>query len=353
MTKKLLIIDDDKNILEVIEELLKDKFDTILSASNVDQSIKRLEENQFDLIILDINLEGRNGAEIVKYLIEHQKNKNNSSPIIINSGIINQSFVSKNIKKFAGILMKPFEHNELVTMVDNILTGKSNHTESDSGYDDIPIVPCKLPFTVAQLEVRVTKALENVKKSSKLKELFQNLKLNREGDSYMAEHVGMLINISTAISIALEWNTDKTLEKFVYAAYLHDMALTDRPELAKIYSLQELDQKKETLSREDYKLVFEHTNIAAKKIEEIIEIPADVATIVRQHHENPKERGWPLKIASAKISPLSSVFIVAHDLTNFIFLNPEWTIASFIQKYRPTYKGPHFSKALQVLEKLK
>ncbi|MBC7538900.1 MAG: hypothetical protein H7281_08765 [Bacteriovorax sp.] len=58
-----------------------------------------------------------------------------------------------------------------------------------------------------------------------MKHLFTQMKIDRNIDNYIITHINMLINISTAICMQIEWNTDKTLEKFVYAAYLKDMAM--------------------------------------------------------------------------------------------------------------------------------
>ena len=347
MQKTLLIIDDNKEIIDVVSEILKDMFSKIESATTVDRAEVLLVENTFDIIILDINLEGRNGAEIIKYLIENDKNSNCNTPFLIISGIITPQFIEKNCKRFAGILMKPFEHSEIYTMVENIIGGKKVEIETEAG--EIPYVKCKLPFPIAQLEQRVNKIVDQVKKSSKLKQLFAQMQVDRSGDNYLLTHVGMLINISTGICIQMGWNTDKTLEKFVYAAYLHDMALSARPELAKINTRIELEIQKDKLSASDYKLVFEHPNIAAKTLEDILEVPHDVAMIIRQHHELPKENGYPTGCSFQKIAPLCTVFIVAHDLTEHILSTPNWTIEEYVKKAKSRFTGAHFSKVLLTL----
>jgi response regulator RpfG family c-di-GMP phosphodiesterase len=352
MDKSLLIIDDDANILEIIAETLVEKFSKISTCSSVDEGIKILDSTKLDLVILDINLGGRNGAEIIKHLITTTSSINKETPVLICSGIINQSFITKNINKFAGIILKPFDLNELSELVESILSGKKTILEVDIN-SEVPNAPCVLPFTIPQLELKVNRIMDQVKKNSKLKSLFANLKISNDPENYMLEHIGMVINISTAISMALEWSTEKTLEKFVYAAYLHDMALNDRPDLAKIANSTALEAMKENLSRSDYKIVFEHSNLAALKIEEINEIPSDVAQIVRQHHENPKGEGFPSKLGATKISPLGAVFIVAHDMTDYIISTSNWTVDKFIQNVKINYKGQHFNKILQALDKLK
>lgn len=351
MEKLLLIIDDNKEIGEVVTEVIGDLFDRVINAFSVEEAEKHLEENTFAFIVLDINLEGRNGAEVIKFLHDTSTNPNKNVPVVIISGILTPQFIERNQHKFAGILMKPFDFAELTAIVENSLAQKTEiitDGSSEINAEDIPYLKCELPFPVPELETRVAKALDQVKKSAKLKSLFAQMKVDRSADNYILSHIGMLVNISTAISIKMEWDTDKTLEKFVYASYLHDMALAARPDLARINSL-EIESKKESLSAADYKLVWEHPNIAANTLEEIREVPQDVAIIIRQHHEMPKENGFPTKCGHQKIVPLSTVFIVAHDLTEHILANPKWDMDDYIKLARVKFKGAHFSKILSSL----
>lgn len=349
MEKVLLIVDDNPDIIEIVQELVGNLFDKVVTATDVDKAQKCLSDYLFSFIILDIHLKDRNGAEVVKYLLENPNNKNNGCPVVILSGIINSQFAERNKQRFAGIIVKPFDSNVLIETVKSIIDGKI-----EVSYDDLPVPTCELPFSIPQLQEKVHKVMDQVKKNSKLKQLFSELKIDRDSDSFMMTHIGMLINISTGISTKLEWNTEKTLEKFVYASYLHDMALSEHPELSLIKgTITEIELMKDKMDLRDYKLLFEHSNIAAKKIDEIVEIPQDVGIMVKQHHELPKENGFPAKIPHTKITPLSTVFIVSHDLVHYIFENPKWTVKEYVTSVKTKFRGPHFSKVLAALSELK
>ena len=350
MEKVLLIVDDSKEIIDVVQELLKDQFDRIETAATVEDAQKKLSETTFSFMILDIKLETRNGAEVVKYLVENPGNENNKCPVLILSGIINSQFAEKFGSRFAGVVMKPFDHEKFIGMVKSImLTGKAEPED----IADFPEAPCELPFPIPQLEQKVAKVLDSVKKNSKLKQLFAEMPIDRSANNYIMAHIGMLINISTGICMKMEWSTDKTLEKFVFAAYLHDMAISHRPELARVHgSLFEIELMQEKLSPADLKIVMDHSTLAANKVGTIPEIPPDVELIIRQHHELPKENGWPAKLSHAKITPLATVFIVAHDLTDYIIDNPKWELKDYMVKAKAKFKGPHFSKVLSALNEM-
>jgi response regulator RpfG family c-di-GMP phosphodiesterase len=333
-----------------------------------------LKEKLFSVVILDINLHGRNGAEVLRFLMDHPDNHNHQTPFIISSGAINAKFIEKNDKKFAGILTKPFDHEELFHLVNGIINPEELFAdeleeldevdedldelqealvETPSGNsEEIPYLKCSLPFTIPELEVMVNKVLDQIKKTPQLKNLFSKLKVDRNADNYSQTRIGLLINIAVGIAEKLDWGSEKTLEKFVYAAYLHDMALTGRPDLAKILNFDKLESLKSTLSESDYKLVWNHPEIGASTLENHKEIPADVVAMVRQHHELPAGRGFPAKITYHKITPLSTVFIVAHDFTDYIMNDPNWKLETYLQKFKGKFKGVHFLKVMAVLKEM-
>ncbi len=349
--KFILLIDDDKEFIEVLKLALSKTYKNVHAVSDIETGINLLSQYNFSCIVLDINIAGRNGAEIIKYLVEHQDNLNNTTPVIIMSGYINEQFIEKHSTRFAGILRKPFEKNELTSLIDDTInrTSEENEKVDDTNNEDLPTIKCELPFPVNQLQARVDNILKQVKKTSKLKQLLLSV-VDRNSDNYIMAHAGLIINISTAIAIKLEWNTDKTLEKFVFAAYLHNMALKSRPDLARYSSLDNIEAIKEKFSKEDYQLLWNHGDIAAKTIEDYKEIPPEVETIIRQHHELPKGNGFPSHANHKKIIPLSAVFIVSHEFANYIIRNPNWKLEKFIEEFRKKITGAHFHKILKALE---
>ncbi len=73
-------------------------------------------------------------------------------------------------------------------------------------------------------------------------------------------------------------------------------------------------------------------------------IPPDVDIIVSEHHERPDGTGFPQRKGYAALAPLSSVFIVAHDLVSYILNRKEnnWNIVSFLNQHRFLYQSGIF-----------
>lgn len=63
---KILIIEDDISIHNVLEELLKQKDYEIFNAYSGTEALLLLEKERYDLILLDLMLPGLSGEEIIK-----------------------------------------------------------------------------------------------------------------------------------------------------------------------------------------------------------------------------------------------------------------------------------------------
>ena len=113
MNKKILIIDDEKDICFLISEILKDeKYETFISLSSND-AIEKFDKIKPDAIILDVWLDGSklDGLELLRYF----KKIDIKIPIIMISGHSTVDMAVKAIKEGAyDFLEKPFDTNKLI-----------------------------------------------------------------------------------------------------------------------------------------------------------------------------------------------------------------------------------------------
>ncbi len=68
IVKKILIADDEPDILEIIQFNLKAEGYEVFTAKNGDEAIEQAKKQQPDLIILDIMMPGKNGMEVCNIL---------------------------------------------------------------------------------------------------------------------------------------------------------------------------------------------------------------------------------------------------------------------------------------------
>ena len=78
--KKILVIDDERFISHMIRFVLKDKGYNVTGFYNSQEGEDEAIKNSYDLILLDINMPGKNGAEVAKNIL---KAKSDSKIIII------------------------------------------------------------------------------------------------------------------------------------------------------------------------------------------------------------------------------------------------------------------------------
>ncbi len=117
---KILVIDDDKDLLDITQTLLvKQGFEVETNAS-WDDALQKIETFQPQLILLDVFLNGIDGLDICKQLKSMPHTKH--IPVMIFSGYPN---VGENVIYEYGaddFIAKPFEVNDLITKMHSVLS---------------------------------------------------------------------------------------------------------------------------------------------------------------------------------------------------------------------------------------
>lgn len=120
MTKKILIIEDEKEIADLITYTLKKENFQVDIAFNGNEALKKLNENIYDLLILDLMLPHVQGLEICKIV--------RSNPLMKNTGIIIVTAKTEESDRVIGLEMgaddyitKPFSPRELMARVKAVL----------------------------------------------------------------------------------------------------------------------------------------------------------------------------------------------------------------------------------------
>ena len=118
--KKILMVEDDISIHNLIKEILLSEHYKILDAYSGSEAIMILEKENVDLILLDLMLPSVNGEEIIK--------KFSQIPIIVISAKISVDDKIKNLLNGADdYITKPFNNEELLARVKARLRNKDNY----------------------------------------------------------------------------------------------------------------------------------------------------------------------------------------------------------------------------------
>jgi DNA-binding response OmpR family regulator len=118
MLKRILVLDDNLDILEMVNEVLSYENFEVHATSNSVGILKVAEKFGPDLFILDYRLNKGNGGDVCLELKAHPKFKN--IPVIIFSAYINLSI---DYAKFGcdALISKPFDLSQLMETVNGLL----------------------------------------------------------------------------------------------------------------------------------------------------------------------------------------------------------------------------------------
>jgi HD-GYP domain-containing protein (c-di-GMP phosphodiesterase class II)/CheY-like chemotaxis protein len=201
--------------------------------------------------------------------------------------------------------------------------------------------------SLAKAQIQLT--VKMMGKKPVLKNILKRLE-GRKG-KYLSDHSFLTGTIACAIASHLEWSSEATFLKLTIAAFMHDVILTDE----KVAECESVEQAEALGLSEDAVASFKkHPLKAAELIRQMSEIPSDVDSIVFQHHELPNGNGFPRGINSAHISPLSAIFIIAHEMAKEFFQEREqFVLGLYIEKIKPRYPQALFKKILVAMAELK
>lgn len=119
---KVLLADDHAVVRQGMKQILRDVPELIVAgeASDGDQTLERLRAEDWDLVVMDISMPGRNGLDILK-LIQYERPK---LPVLIMSMHSEDQFAVRMLKAgAAGYLTKESAPEELVTAIRKIISG--------------------------------------------------------------------------------------------------------------------------------------------------------------------------------------------------------------------------------------
>jgi len=120
VSKKILIVDDEPNIVTALEYLLQRHGYEVLLAVDGEAALKQVGEHRPDLVLLDVMLSLKSGYEVCRRIREHADWKH--VKIVMLSAKGREAEVSKGLSLGAdSYVTKPFSNKDLVAKIDQLL----------------------------------------------------------------------------------------------------------------------------------------------------------------------------------------------------------------------------------------
>ena len=123
--KKILIIEDDANINNLLRDLLTQHKYSPTQAFSGTEALLRLQSFKYDLILLDLMLPGKTGEEVLADI-----RKKSDIPVIALTAVIGKESVVNLLRAGANdYISKPFDNAELLARIEVQLRGSSSVQE--------------------------------------------------------------------------------------------------------------------------------------------------------------------------------------------------------------------------------
>lgn len=115
--KKILLVEDNEIIIKGLKYSLEQEDFEVTPAKSVFEAKRLLNENKYNLIILDVMLPDGNGFELCKFIKEKEK-----TPVIFLTAKDEEQDVVNGLELEAeDYIIKPFRTRELILRINNIL----------------------------------------------------------------------------------------------------------------------------------------------------------------------------------------------------------------------------------------
>ena len=126
---KILIVDDHAIFRAGLRQLLLEELtiECIAEANNSASALARLREEQWDIILLDINLPDRNGIDVLKSI----RQENDKVPVLMLSMFSEEQYAIRAIRAgAAGYLTKDSSPDVLIQAIVNVVKGEKYISQS-------------------------------------------------------------------------------------------------------------------------------------------------------------------------------------------------------------------------------
>ena len=120
MAKRILVVDDDENVLSLERTILEQRGFTVTTAGGGAEALKILAEEDFDLVLLDVMMPEVDGFTVCRRIKEEPRTR--EIPVIFLTAKGGGEALAEGFESGAIMYInKPFTANKLLTIVNTML----------------------------------------------------------------------------------------------------------------------------------------------------------------------------------------------------------------------------------------
>lgn len=289
ISPRILIVDDEVEITEILADLLSEEYEC-LKAASAEDALACLREREFQLVISDITMPGMSGLE----MIPHIKKLYPQTVVVMISGMqtVESAIGALRLGAF-DYLMKPFDLRQVEAVVKRALE-----------YHDLVVAKQRyenhLEELVEQRTAELDQALNSLEDAYRatLKALTTALE-TRDSETHGHSERVVTYSLRLGREYGLSSEEMKSLE---FGSLLHDIGKIGVPD--------SILRKPGKLTEEEWVRMREHP-LHGQQILRGIEFLQGAARVVAQHHERWDGSGYPNGLRAEEIDICARIFAVA------------------------------------------
>ena len=122
MLKKILVVDDDQDMVYILKETLQKQGYEVMTAADGAQALMLVKTNVPDLMIVDLTMPHMTGWHFTAKARQDPRYK--TTPIIVLSGLLERDAQPEKFETASAYMVKPFDIFKLMDKVKELLGGE-------------------------------------------------------------------------------------------------------------------------------------------------------------------------------------------------------------------------------------
>ncbi len=264
---RILVVDDEPYICVAISRWLENDGYESACATSVDDALKLLDKEFFELLILDILMPGKSGMDLLRLVRKELPDM----AVMMATGVEDRTVAIEALQLGAyGYMIKPFGRNEFQINISSVLERRRLAIEGRN-YEK-------------RLEADVLARTEKVRQREE-ELVFRLLRASEFRDDETEDHVRRIGLFSSAVARELCWGQDD-VDNIKLAAPMHDVG--------KIGIAERVLLKPAKLTKKEFEQVKKHSEIGSDILGDTdIPLLQFASAVALHHHEKWNGTGYP------------------------------------------------------------